>query len=176
MKLILWILFVTGICSFAIDKNSYGEFDLDLNDGIQLERNETFQYQDCAFNYTYPANIIYLNVTPYPLDFTRYMKIDYKIALRKTLVYPATLVVTFNFGFIRYSKYVDLCSVIENDMEMSCPLNKQLYQGYYKLSLRPYQYFGKSLNGIWARVMAISGKDEEVFMCVKFIIRAKKYH
>lgn len=180
MKLRFGILFVACL-SFVICKNYNEEIRLDFNRGDTLglglsARNETFQYKNCELNYSYPAHILSLDVTPYPLDFARYMRIDYTIALRKNLVYPSTLKIVFNFGFIRYTKKLDLCSKLESSTDMSCPLDKQLYEGYYKFSLRPYQYIGASLNGIWAKVMAISGKDEEVFMCVKFIVRAKQYH
>ena len=173
---ILLILLATHLSSVVIPSLEIGEDSVVKLSEELLDKNVTFEYHNCADNFTYPANIMSLVIDPYPIDFTRSMKIIYKIALRKNLITPAGLIITFNFGFIRYQKELDLCSELENELDMQCPLQKQLYQGYYRFSLRPYQYIGKNLDGVWAKVMVVSGDDEAVFMCIKFRIKAKTYN
>ena len=171
----LIILLITHISSVVIPIDIEEYSDEQIEQGLS-SKNETFEYKNCADNFTYPGNIMSLVIDPYPIDFTRNMKIIYKIALRKDLVTPANLILTLNFGFIRFTKEIDFCSELENELDMSCPLEKQLYEGYYRFSLRPYQYIGKSLNGVWAKAMVISGNQEEVFTCIKFIIKTKRYN
>lgn len=140
----------------------------------ELAGDKNFTYETCDQNVTYPLTIIYLSLSPYPLDFTSYVDVYYKLALLKPIVKPATLYLKLNLGFIYYTKKLDFCELLlENMKNMYCPLDKGVFEGKFKLSLRPYQIYGNRLNMVWANIKLCSGEDEEKFMCIKFKIQAK---